>query len=556
MTEIPAQPGKFSATLVLEDEVRLGGVLSTLLDGRLQLEAVVILDDLEGDEPVTITTGSSAVLSIVGDIPNAPERANVTISGLSGDSVTLSFDLSDQMLALGYRAAIAAGPSEVELVEQAQTEEEEDEQAEESASLSDSLANLDLRQRGPEPVSAEYAELLERLEFDALDQLERALFPFMADLSAHLQGLSSRLQQHPSGRNRHFEAASALRRKGDTVVARLVKQVQSYFQDLTPRISDDQLRQFDKSQAGAENLDLVGTHEFEDYLAIDRMVTAGQEQHRLGLEALTVRTAELIGADPNKLRLPIHVRQLSRAFQQALRPEDLAPNVQTHIFDYFADRFIRQLDGYYEPLNEMLAEGGVRPRVEAEIRMQGSLLEQGEDIKRPHRPPRLRAIKSEQEAAGDGEIEVARPLGRPSQPHEDPAKRAQMHQHLGEQIAAAVGHTDPQRLYQSVIEALNFRRQAQGLAGAGGMALPADTPVSGTWDGATVPSTEVDQGRLADAQSIARALSALQHSSQAREDVQEIDSLREYLAAHREQIADLQDTSGLTAESLNQLDLV
>ncbi len=576
MTDIPAQPGKFSATLVLEDDVRLGGVLSMLLDGRLQLESVAILDDPEGDDPVNVTTGSSAVLAITGDQPDAPDTANVTISGLSGDCIALAFDLADQPLALRYREAIARGPVEVEPESQL-PEEPEDEPQELTNLLSESLDDLNLGQRGPKPVSDEYAELLARLEFEALDELERALHPFFADLNGYLQDLSSRLHQHMGDRNWHFEAAVAIRRKGDTIVSRIIKQLQSYFQDLTPRISDDQLWQFDRHRGSVEDLDLVGTREFEDYLAIDRMVTAGQEQHRLSLEALTVRTAELIGADPNRLRLPIHVRQLSRAFQQALRPEDIAPNVQTQIFDYFAERFIRQLDGYYEPLNEMLAEGDVRPRVEAEIRMKGSLLEQPEDDSRRPSARRLRAIKSEHDAPGDGEIEVARPMGRTQAPEAQrvqtlpgsrqspvaagdgtsgPADRAQVHQNLGEQIAEVVGHSDPQKLYQSVIEALNFRRQAQGLAMSGAAALAPDVPVSGTWDGATVPSADLDQARLADAQSIARALSALQHNNEARQAVHEIDSLREYLAANREQLEDLQDTSGLTAESLNQLDMV
>ena len=80
--------------------------------------------------------------------------------------------------------------------------------------------------------------------------------------------------------------------------------------------------------------------------------------------------------------------------------------------------------------------------------------------------------------------------------------------------------------------------------------------MSGTWDGATVASTELDQSRVADAQAIARALSALQRNSQAREDVQQSESLRAYLANNKDHIGGLQNSSGLTADSLNQLDMV
>ena len=125
---------------------------------------------------------------------------------------------------------------------------------------------------------------------------------------------------------------------------------------------------------------------------------------------------------------------------------------------------------------------------------------------------------------------------------------------MGEQLAKAVGHFSPASLYRSVIDALNFKREAEGLAD--GETLAKGTALSGTWDGATVASSEVDQHSLADAHSIARALGSLQRDSTVRADVQQSDSLREYLASNKGRIGDLRDSSGLTADSLNQLDMV
>jgi hypothetical protein len=130
----------------------------------------------------------------------------------------------------------------------------------------------------------------------------------------------------------------------------------------------------------------------------------------------------------------------------------------------------------------------------------------------------------------------------------------QAHQKLGEQLAGAIGHFSPASLYRSVIDALNFKREAEGLAD--GETLASGTALSGTWAGATVASTEVDQHSLADAHAIAKALGALQRNSQVRADVQQSDSLREYLANNKEEIDGLRNTSGLTADSLNQLDMV
>ena len=127
------------------------------------------------------------------------------------------------------------------------------------------------------------------------------------------------------------------------------------------------------------------------------------------------------------------------------------------------------------------------------------------------------------------------------------------HRQIGE-VVATIGNFTPEKLYNSVVDALNFKREAEGLAD--GEAIERGTPISGTWDGATVPSSELDQKRLADARSIASVLGALQHDASVRNDVQQSDSLRAYLANNKDRIGGLRDSSGLTAESLNQLDMV
>ena len=141
-----------------------------------------------------------------------------------------------------------------------------------------------------------------------------------------------------------------------------------------------------------DELNLIDLQEFEDFLAIDRTVSLGEDLHKLALEALTLRLAILIDADPNHVRLPIHVRQLCRAFQLALREEDIPQNVLSHIFDYFAKRFIRQLGDYYGPLNTLLAEHRVLPNIEKEIQNKGTLLNRNRPTRRPE--PKQRAAKS------------------------------------------------------------------------------------------------------------------------------------------------------------------
>ena len=112
-------------------------------------------------------------------------------------------------------------------------------------------------------------------------------------------------------------------------------------------------------------------------------------------------------------------------------------------------------------------------------------------------------------------------------------------------------HFNPDTLYRSVIEALNFQHQHAGgeaVSGAGGgsagTAMPADAGGTG------------NVGSQANPAMLAAALSSLQHNPQVRSEVQSSQSLREYLSDNQGKIAGLKGTDGIGAQSLNQLDLV
>ncbi len=239
--------------------------------------------------------------------------------------------------------------------------------------------------------TAEYTKLLATLEKQSLEELKDALTPFFTDLAGYILDISSRIKLLNSAANPHYDAAITLQRRSANIAQRLLQQVADYFRDLTPQSNDDQLWQY--TLGSTDELNLIDPQEFEDFLAIDRTVSLGEDLHKLALEALTLRLAILIDADPNRVRLPIHVRQLCRAFQRALKEEAIPQSVLSHIFDYFAKRFIRQLADYYGPLNSLLSEHGVLPNIEKEIQNKGSLLKrnrltagQKQKNARPNRP--------------------------------------------------------------------------------------------------------------------------------------------------------------------------
>jgi diguanylate cyclase (GGDEF)-like protein len=560
MSNATAQKGRLSATLVLDDTVSLSGELSSLLDGRLQLDDVHTLDASNPTPVFNLAAGSMATLSIPGTDPaHKPLKdARVTICRLYHDSITLEFATSDTELAARYRAAIAQGSAPgSRLVSQPDSIGAALDSAVNTVPVSPgpAVAPATVGERGARSttmaVSATYATLLDNLKARSLEELHTALTPFFGDLTAYMLDLAGRIKPRDSDDNFHYEAANILCNEATGIVDGMMRQLTDYYNEFTPDQGDDYLWQY--NIGSTDELNLIDLHEFDDFLAIDRMVTLGEDLHKVALEALTLRLATLVGADPNRVRLPIHVRQLSRAFQRSLLDAHIPKSVLAHIYDYFAKGFLRQLGGYYGPLNMYLAEQSVLPGVEKEIQNKGTLLSRNRPVPRPE--PKIRKPRSTVETAeflAASQLQAQRNAIEPLTTAINELK--QIHRELGEQFGGALGHANPANLYRSVVDALNFKREAEGLTD--GRALARGTAMSGTWEGATVASTELDQSRLADGQSIAKALSALQRNSEVRAAVQQSESLRAYLASNRDTIGGLQNSSGLTADSLNQLDMV
>jgi len=539
MSNTPAQNGTLSATLVLDDAVELAGQISSLMDGRLRLEVVQAAGDPGPANTAATEPGAFATLSIsrTNSLPQPLDDVRVKISKLNKDSLTLEFATLDAKVAARYREVISA-----QMLSGALSANALQETAVTGASGENKVATTPatappIRQAKQRTMAntATHARLLDVVREESLGNLSGALQAFLGDLARYLQDFSSRIRQGDPADNAYYEAAVTVQGKTAEIVDLILEQVTDYFAYLTPDAGDDHLWHY--TIGSNDQLHLIALEEYEEFLAIERIVSSGEDQLALPLEALTLRLAVLIGADPNLVRLPISVRQLCRAFQSALLRADVPHGALAEIFDYFSRRLISQLEGFYEPLNSLLAEGGILPTVEVEIETKGSLLERNRrTLKRDRkvRPEKPKLVPVGDVGGGPG--------------------TAEFHRQLGEELSSALGGGNPARLYRSVIDALNFKREAEGLAD--GDAIASGVALSGTWEGATVASTALDQSKVADARSIARALAALQRNAQVREAVHRRESLRAYLADNKAQIGGLEDSSGLTTDSLNQLDMV
>lgn len=564
MANAQPRPESIRAKLITDTAVQLVGQLSVQADDSLAFQRITHDEGHTETERGGVETGDRATLSIDGHDSRGERLENmaVRIASTSAHGITLEFTDPDQHVRQQYRETIAARCSAASAGQPGGQAIPSDSGDIERKPHRRAPAS---RSSGKLAANAEYTELLETVRKKSIGDIAEALEPFLGDLTDYLLELSSRLRQQKDGENLHYDSAIIVRHARRDIIRQVALELDNYFETLTPANEEDRVwRDTDRS---IEELGLVDLQEFEDSLLIDRMVTFGEDLFQVPLEALTVRLAELIAADPMSLRNPVHVRQLCRAFQRALLRANIPQEVLTHILDYFGRHFIRQLKDYYGSLNELLIEHGVRPGLEKEIAAHGSLLNPAEQRKRPVQKTGGRRQESEkakshaapgadafpqQQNDGSGRRTGQTDGGAEGRSHS--SELAEIQQQLGPELKGASGRFTPAGLYKSVVDALNFKREAEG--SLDGSTLESGAALSGTWDGVTVASSELDQEKLADARAIAQTLGELQRNARAREELQNVESLRAYLASHRDDFGELRDSSGLTAESLNQLDMV
>ena len=517
MPETQTQPVDRPAKLELADGTRLAGDLSLLPAGNLRLADTRILRKPQSAGQATLEAGTEAQLTLEDAITGAAaESALVTVKAVDGDALVLAFADARTAEARHICDSLSA--------------------ASHAAQESAVAANL-----------AEYPVILDMLKRDSLVKLEQLLKPFLSDLANYLFDLSTQVRHSSSDQNIFYDATVAIRRNKGALAADIVKQLgELYAEPIAPKDS----QKGDDSDKDSD-LNLVDTAEFESSLAVDRMITRGEDRYHVPLEALIIRYATLQAVDPNLVRLPIHVRPLARAFQRTITAQKYPAPVILKIFDYFTKEFIEELDNYYHHLNQGLISRDVRPGLEREITAKGTLLNKDS----PARPVVRKTPGVKQAPIEDKKRDAADPQAQEGSPTLADMARSISGRQANEQVPANKQQAKYDNIYKSVIDALNFRRSADDSAPAQAHNYD-DAPGGGGWDGASLPPGSQGQQKLATAQDIAQALGSLQQDAKVRAAVEQGNSLREYLANNKQALGGLKDTEGLTADSLNQLDLV
>ena len=147
----------------------------------------------------------------------------------------------------------------------------------------------------------------------------------------------------------------AIRRNKGKLAASIVKQLDDLYSEPT------QPKRASEEHTSEEGSDSTGGHSrVESSLAVDRMITSGEDKYHVPLEALVIRYDPPGGYRPNEVRL---------RFTFVLWPGHFnAPSLHKlyfagllKIFDYFTREFMQGLQSYYLNLNETLITHGLRP---------------------------------------------------------------------------------------------------------------------------------------------------------------------------------------------------
>ncbi|MEH6567698.1 MAG: DUF1631 family protein [Halioglobus sp.] len=521
MPEAQTLVSSLPATLELEESVRIKGDLSLSGEGTLKLSAIKIIDPQGSKSKLSqlVFLGKAAILNLgaLRDKLGFIDNLDIIVTEILGTEVLLHF-------------AQPAGSLERRCL----------------ALLPDHRKDSDMTTGNIDQDTDRGKMPLQLFQEQSITQMETLLKRFLVDLCNHLLDLSGRSKQITSGENIHYEAMNAIKKNGMAILNAITQTLNTYYQTLDSNAGADSPAL--TPEPGGQKLDLVDLKEFEEDLVISKIIKTGEDLYGVPLECLTLRLADLIDADPHLLRVPVGITQLCNAFHQGVVGRGIPEPAMGDIVDYFDRHLIRELQDYYEDLNALLRERGIRPELEEEILSNGSLLNRPSPIKKSvEKKPTAKEKTKEKPPSSTAE----------NGPNLDQIATQKATEFADSLIEKLNDRFSPDNLYQSVIDALNFKREADnvlvsdshGIApGQPGAQVHQDKGITGGASNKPLKLTEPG--------SIANILGQMQQDSAFRNAVQESPSLREYLANNQGQINGLEDSQGLSPQSLNQLDLI
>ena len=189
----------------------------------------------------------------------------------------------------------------------------------------------------------------------------------------YLFTLSASHRLDRDNQDRCFEAFTALQQASNGIVKKMLHDLQANWGiTLLAQAHEKASNQgFDQEQRGSE-LRLVDLNEFEDTLAIEKIVRVSTERFWLPLEAISIRLAQNLDCDPVDIQLPISPRAICVSYRSALETIEFPRQFLVDADSAFVRQLLPELRGIYDELAHLLADAGLSPNIEETLEATGS----------------------------------------------------------------------------------------------------------------------------------------------------------------------------------------
>lgn len=231
--------------------------------------------------------------------------------------------------------------------------------------------------------SAAKDELISDLEALSAKRLTPCLALVIEETADYLFTLSTSSRLDQKNQDQCYQAFVVLQTASKTIVTEMVAAMSSAFQLYRHPITSDEK----DTESEIPGLALIPLEEFEDTLAIEKIVKAGTERFWLELESIMFRLAVGLGSEPESVELPVSPRTICSAYRQSLQNIDFPRAFLVDADSAFVRKLLPELAGIYHAINQYLSSLNLLPNIEAELQSTGSRLLIQVNMQRDSHPP-------------------------------------------------------------------------------------------------------------------------------------------------------------------------
>ena len=212
--------------------------------------------------------------------------------------------------------------------------------------------------------------IIKELEALSAKRLTPCLSLVIEETADYLFTLSTSSRLDQKNQDQCYQAFLVLQSASKTIVSEIASAISLAFQHYHLPTVDDEIDE----EAEIRVLSLVALEEFEDTLAIEKIVRAGTERFWLELESIMLRLGNGLDIEPDAVEFPVSPRTICSAYRQSLQDIDFPRAFLVDADSAFVRKLLPELAGIYRALNEHLASLGLLPDIEVELKQTGSRL--------------------------------------------------------------------------------------------------------------------------------------------------------------------------------------